>query len=157
MLEFRRYLYNVQAHIHYTEVAHPRFQTSRLKEPPLEVKQECFWRMWRMWPPSSYPGWPPGRTLPPVEQQYKVNMATMFGNTAQQVRYSKPHTTKHINTTVCPTRRHSSNTSNHQTQHNTQQCYHAATKCGTWPTIFLISYSVTMPLFTFFVAGITNS
>ena len=42
MLESRRYLYNVQAHIHYTEVAHPRFQTSRLKEPPLEVKQECF-------------------------------------------------------------------------------------------------------------------
>ena len=72
MLESRRYLYNVQADIHYTEVAHPRFQTSRLKEPPLEVKQECFWRMWGMWPPSSYPGWPASRTLPPVEQQYKV-------------------------------------------------------------------------------------
>ena len=72
MLKSRRYLYNVQAHIHYTEVAHPRFPTSRLKEPPLEVKQECFWRMWGMWPPSSYPGWPASRTLPPVQQQYKV-------------------------------------------------------------------------------------
>ena len=25
-----------------------------------------------MWPPSSYPGWPASRTLPPVQQQYKV-------------------------------------------------------------------------------------
>ena len=58
-----------------------------------------------MWPPSSYPGWPASRTLPPVQQQYKVTWQQCLVTPHNKLGI-RNRTQQNISTQLCVQQQH---------------------------------------------------